>query len=121
MNPDLDVSNISDNELVTSAVVPVVSSPERKPSLDCFVFRDTTDDDNSPDYCGNCMNKKVELRRCTGCKFMKYCSKDCQEKHWASHKVLFDYFKHANENFEHEHGRYADSRVFLFIYLYIKF
>ena len=71
LDPDLDVSNLSDNELVTSSVVPVVSSPERETSLDCLDFRDTTDDYNSPDYCGNCMNKKVELRRCTGCKFME--------------------------------------------------
>ena len=50
--PGLDVSNLSDNELVHSLVVSVVSSLEREPSLECFVFRDTNDDYNgSPDYC----------------------------------------------------------------------
>ena len=79
LDPDLDVSNVSDNELVTSPVVPVVSSPEREPCLDCLVFRDTTDDYNSPDYCGNCMNKKVEFRRCTDCKFISIAAKIVKE------------------------------------------
>ena len=59
-DPDLDISNLSDShELVHSPEVPLVSSPEREQSLDCFVFRDTTDDYNSPDYCGNCFIRKL--------------------------------------------------------------
>ena len=88
-DPDLDISNLSDShELVHSPEVPLVSSPEREQSLDCFVFRDTTDDYNSPDYCGNCFIRKADLKRCTGCSFVKYCNKDCQVEHWGSHKVL---------------------------------
>ena len=49
LDPDLDVSNLSDNELVHSPVVPIVLSLKREPSLDRFVFRDTIDDYNSPD------------------------------------------------------------------------
>ena len=88
-NPDLDISNLSDShELIHSPEVPLVSSPEREQSLDSFVFQDTTDDYNSPDYCGNCFIRKADLKRCTGCSFVQYCSKDCQVEHWGSHKVL---------------------------------
>ena len=89
LDPDLDTSNLSDShELVHSPEVLLVSSPEREQSLDCFVFRDTTDDTNSPDYCGNCFIRKADLKRCTGCSFVKYCSRDCQVEHWGSHRVL---------------------------------
>ena len=50
LDPDLDDLN----GLVHYPEVPVVSSPEKEPSLDCFVLRDTTDDNNCPDNCGNC-------------------------------------------------------------------
>ena len=88
-DPDLDISNLSDShELVHSPEVPLVLSPQRGQSLDCFVFRDTTDDYNSPNYCGNCFTMKPDLKRSTGCSFMKYCSKDCQVEHWGSHSPV---------------------------------
>ena len=49
LDPYLDVSNLSDKQLIHSPVVPVVSSLEREPPLDRFVFRDTIVDYNSPD------------------------------------------------------------------------
>ena len=43
-------------------------------------------DVDSPSACGNCMKEADGLRRCTGCEFVRYCSKNCQVKDWPSHK-----------------------------------
>ena len=45
-------------------------------------------DEDSPSVCGNCMKEREELRRCLGCKFVRYCSKECQASDWPSHKHL---------------------------------
>ena len=39
-----------------------------------------------PSVCGNCMKEGEDLRRCTGCKFIRYCSKNCQVTEWSAHK-----------------------------------
>ncbi|KAI6115967.1 hypothetical protein F5141DRAFT_1212573 [Pisolithus sp. B1] len=36
--------------------------------------------------CATCRNGGVPLSRCSRCKTNKYCSKDCQEKDWKTHK-----------------------------------
>ena len=68
-------------------LVPLVLSPKKVPSSDCLVFRDTRDDYNSPDYCGNCFSIKAGLIHCTECIVMKYCGKECQTELRVSHKV----------------------------------
>ena len=39
--------------------------------------------------CWNCatpaLTARNPLRRCTGCKLVDYCSKECQKKHWSNH------------------------------------
>ena len=43
---------------------------------------------DSPNVYGNCMKQGEEFPRCTGCKFVRYCSKKCQVTDWPSHKQL---------------------------------
>lgn len=40
--------------------------------------------------CANCLalGFQVALRRCTGCRMIDYCSKECQQKHWPRHKAF---------------------------------
>ena len=46
--------------------------------------------DDSEIGCTRCLKKRslTVLRRCTGCKRSRYCSKDCQRSDWPSHKQL---------------------------------
>ncbi|XP_076816367.1 histone-lysine N-methyltransferase SMYD3-like isoform X2 [Clavelina lepadiformis] len=36
--------------------------------------------------CDHCLNKQTTLLRCSGCKYMKYCNRECQKGAWSSHK-----------------------------------
>lgn len=45
-------------------------------------------DDDSPSSCAKCMTEGDNLPRCTGCRYMRYCSKACQVADWPSHKQL---------------------------------
>ena len=40
-----------------------------------------------PDICSYC-DKEGELKKCTGCRFVRYCSKKCQAADWPFHREL---------------------------------
>ena len=44
------------------------------------------------EYCNKCGHKK-ELKKCSQCNYVRYCSRDCQTKAWQSHKKECDYIK----------------------------
>ncbi|KAJ7741009.1 hypothetical protein B0H16DRAFT_1565680 [Mycena metata] len=39
-----------------------------------------------PLACKNCLTSECDLRRCSGCKRVRYCSTECQREHWPKHK-----------------------------------
>nr|GAT42821.1 predicted protein [Mycena chlorophos] len=36
--------------------------------------------------CGYCQTPLTDLKACSGCSTIRYCSKSCQKKHWPAHK-----------------------------------
>ncbi|KAJ7775332.1 hypothetical protein B0H16DRAFT_1506984 [Mycena metata] len=38
------------------------------------------------EMCENCTEYRTDLRRCSGCGIVRYCSKECQKAHWKEHK-----------------------------------
>eukprot|EP01084_Bolivina_argentea_P292531 502929_1 len=49
-------------------------------------------------FCSNCDISDVKLRRCTGCRTVSYCCKQCQVKHWKStHKKECKHLKQIDE------------------------
>jgi len=42
----------------------------------------------APLYCANCQEKLINLAKCTRCKFLHYCSKNCQKEDWKDHKLV---------------------------------
>ena len=38
--------------------------------------------------CINCGKKDVSTKRCSGCKFVRYCSVACQKANWKKHKLV---------------------------------
>ena len=36
--------------------------------------------------CGHCGGVFHSMKKCSACKNIRYCSKDCQQKHWCEHK-----------------------------------
>ena len=58
-----------------------------------YFFNQSSESDSesvvdSLNVCGNCMKQGEEFPRCTGCKFVRYCSKKCQVTDWPFHKQL---------------------------------
>jgi hypothetical protein len=55
--------------------------------------------------CSQCDKKRtaeMHFYKCSNCKFVYYCSRECQEKQWKSHKIVCDYFKSIALLFAHE-------------------
>ena len=51
-------------------------------------------DIDSPSACCNCLKDGGQFSRCSGCKYVRYCSKNCQVEDWPSHKQLAELFQH---------------------------
>lgn len=47
----------------------------------CDLF--STDSTSTDAVCGFCSIKTNQLKRCSGCKDLSYCSKDCQKQDWS--------------------------------------
>ena len=45
-------------------------------------------DIDSPSACGNCLKDGGQFPRCSGCKYVRYCSRNCQVEDWPSQKQL---------------------------------
>ena len=62
----------------------------------CMYLNNSDKDKKSPRGCAYCIlhetGKKVDLQRCTGCRFARYCSIDCQINNWPSRKSLVTRF-----------------------------
>ena len=39
-------------------------------------------------FCATCYVKKIQLKKCTGCKIISYCSVECQKRQWPKHKMI---------------------------------
>lgn len=49
--------------------------------------------------CGtNTKDVNKSLKRCTGCKFVKYCNVDCQKADWKNHKSVCNTIRSRREN-----------------------
>ena len=64
--------------------------------------------------CSNCEGSGDSgLRKCTGCRIVKYCSKQCQREHWHKHKETCQYLKSisgAVNNSKPHDGELSTSR-----------
>lgn len=47
----------------------------------------------SPNICGGCKNaSNVQMKRCSKCKVVHYCSVKCQAADWQKHKLICSFF-----------------------------
>ena len=44
-------------------------------------------DDDDDKFCSNCGKTGDDLKGCNSCRCIRYCSANCQKKHWKHHKV----------------------------------
>ena len=42
---------------------------------------------NTSKQCGSCNNPNSKLK-CSKCKLIYYCNRECQVKHWKEHKLI---------------------------------
>ena len=70
-----------------------VNTPKLQPDLNKLCAEEAESeqsgsDIDSPSVCGNCSKERGQFPRCTGCKYVRYCSKNCQVEDWPWHKQL---------------------------------
>ena len=88
LQPDLNELSAQEAESEQSSILDSDELEFRQ-----YFFNQSSESDSesvvdSPKVCGNCMKQGEEFPRCTGCKFVRYCSKKCQVIDWPSHKQL---------------------------------
>jgi hypothetical protein len=54
-----------------------------------------------------------EFNICSVCKLVRYCSRNCQKKHWDEHKTLCTAIKNIYTSTERGLGDSADENVFI--------
>jgi hypothetical protein len=67
-------------------------------------------------HCNNCSTKETvsgEFNICSVCKLVRYCSRNCQKKHWDEHKTLCRAIKNLYTSTERGLGDSADENVFI--------
>ena len=62
--------------------------------------------------CGERLDQCNILWRCSCCKLMVYCGKDCQKAHWPEHKILCNAIKHEIEQ-KTPKTNYTSSGIFV--------
>ena len=50
--------------------------------------------------CGECKKKDYGYKKCSACKTTRYCSVECQRKHWKTHKPQCKEYQKENEENE---------------------
>jgi hypothetical protein len=76
----------------------------------------TTKRINKFHHCNNCSTKETvsgEFNICSVCKLVRYCSRNCQKKHWDEHKTLCTAIKNLYTSTERGLGDSADENVFI--------
>ena len=82
-----------DSEPKRYLTVEEVNTPKLQPDLNKLCAEEaeseqSDSDIDSPSGCGNCLKEGGQFPRCTGCKYVRYCSKNCQVEDWPSHRLL---------------------------------
>ena len=70
-------------------ILPASSATTMDNSTSTTVSSEATKAYCKPNTCFNPNCKKqelIEMKKCSRCKWAKYCSQDCQRSHWKSHK-----------------------------------
>lgn len=61
-------------------------------------------------YCQQ-QTQKACLRQCSSCLAVKYCSKECQLKHWREHKIICDAIKSLSVQLTHKEMSEAQKTI----------